>query len=160
MENKVRFPGTNILVDERLSKRDRYNQAQEKWAAENKIVIGSVVYCLRIAETQENGWDTGWCIEMNNFVSKCGFVESIEKLSGILVNYNEQRFYFPFFVLEVISKNSGWEWLLERFPTISSFYLNEDQKKKILFICFDLNMVSYIYEFCWLIKREELENGR
>jgi hypothetical protein len=65
------------------------------------IEVGDTVRVLREVKSWEIGWSYVWGIVMNEFIGKELKVISLDNGAGIGL---ENDFFFPFFVLELVSK--------------------------------------------------------
>jgi hypothetical protein len=67
------------------------------------IEVGDIVKVLRIAKDYEMGWSSVWNKGMDGYVGKTFTVSRIHSDHGIHIGL-ERRWWFPFFVLELVSK--------------------------------------------------------
>jgi hypothetical protein len=77
--------------------------------AASGIEVGDKVKVLRKAEDGEMGWDNSWARSMDNFIGHVGTISNIDGSNGCRVNFTEpveDRFAFPFFVLELVEKRT------------------------------------------------------
>ena len=71
------------------------------------IEVGDTVKVLRKAKDNEMGWKDLWNFKMDSIVGEEAKVESLDG-NGIYLHFNDthKRWWFPFFVLEIVKKKS------------------------------------------------------
>jgi hypothetical protein len=80
-----------------------YVERQKAWVEEHKIVPGSKVRVLRVANDREDDWGDSWVHFMNDFVGKeCTVVREPKGKSGVHIKHNNNIYNFPYFVLEPV----------------------------------------------------------
>jgi hypothetical protein len=93
-------------IDERVkayfSTFESYKLCQATWVKKNDIEEGSKIKVTRTAEWGEQGWDTGWCNDMNEMVGKTCIVEDVDD-DDICLKCDGKAYCFPYFVLERVS---------------------------------------------------------
>ena len=105
---------------------EEYVAAQKEWIERARIHKGSKVRIIRVAMTDENGWDNVWTDGMDESVGRVGVVGSMHNTDeagevGIRVRVEDSHaWYFPYFVLEpvieekdIVNLLANW---LSRYP--------------------------------------------
>jgi len=81
-----------------MNVQEAYNVLQENCG----IKVGDQVRVLRIAKDDEMGWKLDWDEWMDEAIGNIYEVIEISPIDGILLNIDDNSWYFPFFVLEKI----------------------------------------------------------
>ena len=88
-------------VTEKTEKKS-YKERQDEWLKANNIAGGDKVRIARKAESYEDGWDNNWTVRMDDEVGEVGFVVEDNGDKGIVVDTENGRWSYPYFVLEKV----------------------------------------------------------
>ena len=91
------------IVEDKMNIKDAYIAMQ----AACGIKVGDTVKVLRKAESLEMGWGNVWSDDMDRLIGAQGVATLCDLQSGVRVNFEDDWFAFPFFVLQKIEKK--WE---------------------------------------------------
>ncbi len=81
--------------------KEAYKVMQAAWVDLYDVKVGDTVRMLRVAKSEELGWDTCWVSPMNCRVGQSGVVKTILE-TDIGVEFEDDWHNFPFFCLEKI----------------------------------------------------------
>jgi len=82
-------------------------EAYKVMQAASGIEVGDTVKVLRTAKGAECGWDNSWVRDMDKSIGKSMVVMRIASFYGIELKDGNNRFTYPFYVLEIIKKKQG-----------------------------------------------------
>lgn len=85
-----------------ITKHELYNKLQKAFIDLTDLRIGNKVMVNATAKSQQFGWGSTWHDRLDKFVGRVSTVEDIDKF-GILLNYEDSIYYFPYFVIELVN---------------------------------------------------------
>lgn len=112
----IPYKGNENLVgttkDYNVSKKKAltYTEKQERWVKKHNIKVGDKVRITRKANSNENGWNNNWVVDMTNLIHKIGtIIELNYTCRGISVIIDDLSYRYPYFVLEKVKNESESE---------------------------------------------------
>lgn len=88
-----------------VKKEEPYEERAKKWIKENGLKKGDYVKVVRKAKDYEDGWDSRWTKERDDFIGKVIPVSDIGESTGVILSYcccDWAGYDFPYFVLEKV----------------------------------------------------------
>ena len=88
-----------------VKKEEPYEERAKKWIKENGLKKGDYVKVIRKAKDYEDGWDSRWTKERDDFIGKVIPVSDIGESTGVILSYcccDWAGYDFPYFVLEKV----------------------------------------------------------
>ena len=88
-----------------VKKEEPYAERAKKWIKENGLKKGDYVKVTRRAKDYEDGWDSRWTKERDDFIGKVIPVSDIGESTGVILSYcccDWAGYDFPYFVLEKV----------------------------------------------------------
>ena len=88
-----------------VKKEEPYAERAKKWIKENGLKKGDYVKVIRKAKDYEDGWDSRWTKERDDFIGKVIPVSDIGESTGVILSYcccDWAGYDFPYFVLEKV----------------------------------------------------------
>lgn len=111
-------------------KEEPYEERAKRWIKENGLKKGDYVKVVRKAKDYEDGWDSRWTKERDDFIGKVIPVSDIGESTGVILSYcccDWAGYDFPYFVLEKVEPEPKYVPFENAEEFLDAYYHNETE---------------------------------